>query len=38
VAHLRGGGSLQRVLFVLFSNSDLEVYRHTLPQVLAAAP
>jgi O-acetyl-ADP-ribose deacetylase (regulator of RNase III) len=38
VAHLRGGSSLQRVLFVLFSDSDLEVYRRTLPQVLAAAP
>ena len=38
VAHLRGGSSLQRVLFVLFSDHDLEVYRTTLPQVLAAAP
>jgi hypothetical protein len=23
---------------MLFSDSDLEAYRHTLPQVLAAAP
>jgi O-acetyl-ADP-ribose deacetylase len=37
VAHLRGGSSLQRVLFVLFSDPDLRVYRRSLPQVLDAA-
>jgi O-acetyl-ADP-ribose deacetylase (regulator of RNase III) len=37
VAHLRGGSSLQHVLFVLFADHDLEVYRRTLPPVLAAA-
>jgi O-acetyl-ADP-ribose deacetylase (regulator of RNase III) len=37
VTHLRGGSSLRRVLFVLFSDSDMEVFRRTLPQVLGAA-
>jgi O-acetyl-ADP-ribose deacetylase (regulator of RNase III) len=35
VAHARAGSSLQRVLFVLFSDRDLDVYRQTLPQVLS---
>lgn len=38
IAHLRAGGSLRRVLFVLFSDHDLEVYRRTLPQAVASSP
>lgn len=35
VAHLRAGSHLQRVLFVLFSDDDLEVYRRVLPEMLS---
>ena len=35
VAHLRAGSRLQRALFVLFSDDDLEVYRRVLPQMLS---
>ncbi len=38
IAHLRGGSSLRRVLFVLFSDADLAVYQRTLPQALAQTP
>lgn len=35
VEHLRAGGSsLRRVVFVLFSDNDLAVYRRALPEVL----
>ena len=35
VEHLRGGGSgPRRVVFVLFSDGDIAVYRRTLPEVL----
>jgi O-acetyl-ADP-ribose deacetylase (regulator of RNase III) len=36
IAHLRGGSGLQRVIFVLFADDDLEVYRRTLAEVLAS--
>lgn len=36
VAHVRAGSKLQRILFVLFSEEDLAVYRRMLPEVLAA--
>jgi O-acetyl-ADP-ribose deacetylase (regulator of RNase III) len=35
VAHLRPGGTLRRIIFVLFSEDDLEVYRRALADVLA---
>ena len=37
VAHLRAGSSLRRVIFVLFTDDDLEVYRRVLPEVVADA-
>lgn len=37
-AHLRGGSpKLKRVLFVLFSDADVQVYQHALPVAVAAA-
>jgi O-acetyl-ADP-ribose deacetylase (regulator of RNase III) len=36
-AHLRASGSLRRVLFVLFSDDDLEVYRRALPEAVASS-
>lgn len=38
VAHLRGGTTLRRILFVLFTEDDLAVYQRTLAAVLAALP
>jgi O-acetyl-ADP-ribose deacetylase (regulator of RNase III) len=37
VDHLRAGSTLRRVLFVLFSDDDLEVYRRVLPTVVGEA-
>lgn len=36
ITHLRAGGSLRRVLFVLFSNDDLQVYRQALPEAVGS--
>lgn len=36
IAHLRSGSTLRQVLFVLFSEDDLEIYERTLAAVLAA--
>lgn len=38
VAHLRSGSSLRRILFVLFTEEDLEVYQRTLAAMLATSP
>lgn len=38
LAHLRSGSTLRRILFVLFTEDDLEVYQQTLAAVLATSP
>ena len=35
ITHLRAGGGLRRVIFVLFSDDDLEVYRRALLEIVA---
>lgn len=37
IAHLRRGSTLRRVLFVLFTEDDLEVYQQTLAAVLSTS-
>ncbi|HZS87627.1 MAG TPA: macro domain-containing protein [Chloroflexota bacterium] len=37
VAYLRSGGTLRRILFILFTEDDLEAYRHALADVLVVS-